>query len=138
MCSLFGFVIFWPNNFGTKAAHKMLKKFTPGIVTVLNPGGYPHQSREFYRGGYRGGHDRGRGHPNPRGRGQPQIRGGLSANIQVQLQPGQHQGYTVPLGYPNQPGQQQQSHQGHYVVYRDGPPQGATFIPAPPPYEEHY
>jgi hypothetical protein len=25
-----GFVIFWQNDFGTKAAHKMLVKMTPG------------------------------------------------------------------------------------------------------------
>ena len=116
-----------------------------GPVTMMSPGGYPdapqvypQQGQGYYRGGYRGGHERGRGYPNPRGRGQPHMRGsGLSANIQVQLQPGQHQGYPVSLGYPNQPPQQQQG-QGHYVVYRDGPPQGAAFIPAPPPYEEHY
>jgi hypothetical protein len=31
MCLQFGFVIFWQNDFGTKAAHKMLVKLTPGI-----------------------------------------------------------------------------------------------------------
>jgi hypothetical protein len=30
MCLKFGFVIFWQNDFGTKAAHKMLVKLTPG------------------------------------------------------------------------------------------------------------
>jgi hypothetical protein len=27
----FGFVIFWQKDFGAKAAHKMLVKYTPGI-----------------------------------------------------------------------------------------------------------
>jgi hypothetical protein len=30
MCLQFGFVIFWRKDFGTKAAHKMLVKLTPG------------------------------------------------------------------------------------------------------------
>jgi hypothetical protein len=30
MCLQFGFVIFWQKVFGTKAAHKMLVKLTPG------------------------------------------------------------------------------------------------------------
>ncbi len=30
MCLQFGFVIFWQKDFGTKAAHKMLVKLTPG------------------------------------------------------------------------------------------------------------
>ncbi len=30
MCLQFGFVIFWQKDFGTKAAHKMLMKLTPG------------------------------------------------------------------------------------------------------------
>jgi hypothetical protein len=30
MCLQFGFVIFWPKDFGAKAAHKMLVKLTPG------------------------------------------------------------------------------------------------------------
>jgi hypothetical protein len=30
MCLQFGFVIFWQKEFGTKAAHKMLVKLTPG------------------------------------------------------------------------------------------------------------
>jgi hypothetical protein len=29
MCLQFGFVIFWQNDFGAKAAHKMLVKLTP-------------------------------------------------------------------------------------------------------------
>ena len=29
MCLQFGFVIFWQNDFGAKAAHKMLLKLTP-------------------------------------------------------------------------------------------------------------
>jgi hypothetical protein len=29
MCLQFGFVIFWPKDFGAKAAHKMLVKLTP-------------------------------------------------------------------------------------------------------------
>ncbi len=29
MCLQFGSVIFWQNDFGTKAAHKMLVKLTP-------------------------------------------------------------------------------------------------------------
>jgi hypothetical protein len=28
----FGFVIFWQKDFGTKAAHKMLVKLTPGGI----------------------------------------------------------------------------------------------------------
>ncbi len=30
MCLQFGFVIFWRKDLGTKAAHKMLMKLTPG------------------------------------------------------------------------------------------------------------
>jgi hypothetical protein len=30
MCLQFGFVFFWRKDFGTKAAHKMLVKLTPG------------------------------------------------------------------------------------------------------------
>jgi hypothetical protein len=30
MCLQFGFVIFWRKDFGTKAAHKILVKLTPG------------------------------------------------------------------------------------------------------------
>jgi hypothetical protein len=30
MCLKLGFVFFWQNDFGTKAAHKMLVKLTPG------------------------------------------------------------------------------------------------------------
>jgi hypothetical protein len=30
MCLQFGFVNFWQKDFGTKAAHKMLVKLTPG------------------------------------------------------------------------------------------------------------
>jgi hypothetical protein len=38
MCLQFGFVIFWPQDFGTKAAHKMLVKLTPGgKLTALAP-----------------------------------------------------------------------------------------------------
>jgi hypothetical protein len=32
MCLQFGFVIFWQKEFGTKAAHKMLVKLTPGGI----------------------------------------------------------------------------------------------------------
>ncbi len=32
MCLQFGFVIFWPKDFGAKAAHKMLVKLTPGGI----------------------------------------------------------------------------------------------------------
>jgi hypothetical protein len=28
----FGFVIFWQKDFGAKAAHKMLVKFTPSLI----------------------------------------------------------------------------------------------------------
>jgi len=31
MCLQFGFVIFWQKDFGTKAAHNMLVKLTPGV-----------------------------------------------------------------------------------------------------------
>jgi hypothetical protein len=31
MCLQFGFVIFWQNDLGAKAAHKMLVKLTPGV-----------------------------------------------------------------------------------------------------------
>jgi hypothetical protein len=47
MCLQFGFVIFWQNNFGTKAAHKMLVKLTPGRPLQPSPmfvskaGAYP-------------------------------------------------------------------------------------------------
>ncbi len=34
-CLQFGFVIFWRKDFGTKAAHKMLVKLTPGGITYL-------------------------------------------------------------------------------------------------------
>jgi hypothetical protein len=30
MCLQFGFLIFWPKDFGAKAGHKMLVKLTPG------------------------------------------------------------------------------------------------------------
>jgi hypothetical protein len=30
MCLQFGFLIFWQKDFGTKAAHKMSMKLTPG------------------------------------------------------------------------------------------------------------
>jgi hypothetical protein len=33
MCLQFGFAIFWQKDFGTKAAHKMLVKLTPGCKT---------------------------------------------------------------------------------------------------------
>ncbi len=32
MCLQFGFVIFWPKDFGAKAAHKMFVKLTPGLL----------------------------------------------------------------------------------------------------------
>jgi hypothetical protein len=32
MCLHFGFVFFWQNYFGAKAAHKMLVKLTPGLI----------------------------------------------------------------------------------------------------------
>jgi hypothetical protein len=32
----FGFVIFWQKDFGTKAAHKMLVKLTPGHIKPLS------------------------------------------------------------------------------------------------------
>jgi hypothetical protein len=32
MCLQFGFVIFWQKDFGTKAAHKMMVKLTPGGI----------------------------------------------------------------------------------------------------------
>ncbi len=32
MCLQLGFAIFWQKDFGTKAAHKMLVKLTPGIL----------------------------------------------------------------------------------------------------------
>jgi hypothetical protein len=31
ICLQFGFVILWQKDFGAKAAHKMLVKFTPGV-----------------------------------------------------------------------------------------------------------
>jgi hypothetical protein len=34
MCLQFGCVIFWQKDFGTKAAHKMLVKFTPGANVI--------------------------------------------------------------------------------------------------------
>jgi hypothetical protein len=34
MCLQLGFVIFWQKDFGTKAAHKMLVKLTPGSLVV--------------------------------------------------------------------------------------------------------
>jgi hypothetical protein len=33
MCLQFGFVIFWGKDFGAKAAHKMLVKLTPVVLT---------------------------------------------------------------------------------------------------------
>jgi hypothetical protein len=37
MCLKFGFVIYWQKDFGTKAAHKMLVKLTPGcLISVMN------------------------------------------------------------------------------------------------------
>ena len=35
MCLQFGFVIFWPKDFCTKAAHKMLVKLTPERCLIL-------------------------------------------------------------------------------------------------------
>jgi hypothetical protein len=32
MCLQFGFLIFWQQDFGAKAAHKMLVKLTPGQI----------------------------------------------------------------------------------------------------------
>jgi len=32
MCLQFGFVNFWQKDFSTKAAHKMLVKFMPGVT----------------------------------------------------------------------------------------------------------
>ncbi len=40
MCLQFGFLNFWQKDFGAKAAHKMLVKFTPGrapYVTIETP-----------------------------------------------------------------------------------------------------
>jgi hypothetical protein len=34
MCLQFGFVFFWRKDFGTKAAHKMLVKLTPGVNVI--------------------------------------------------------------------------------------------------------
>jgi hypothetical protein len=34
MCLQFGFVIFWQNDFGAKAANKMLVKLTPGVQQI--------------------------------------------------------------------------------------------------------
>jgi len=31
----FGFVIFWQNDFGAKAAHKMLVKLTPNLIFAV-------------------------------------------------------------------------------------------------------
>ncbi len=36
MCLQFGFVIFWQKDFGTKAAHKMLVKLTPGVNLIIH------------------------------------------------------------------------------------------------------
>ncbi len=36
MCLQFGFVIFWQNDFGAKAAIKMLVKLTPGPNVINN------------------------------------------------------------------------------------------------------
>ncbi len=35
MCLQFGFVIFWRKDFGAKAAHKMLVKLTPALLSEL-------------------------------------------------------------------------------------------------------
>jgi hypothetical protein len=35
MCLQFEFVIFWQKDFGTKAAHKMLVKLTPGETGAI-------------------------------------------------------------------------------------------------------
>jgi hypothetical protein len=34
MCLQFGFVIFWRKDFGAKAAHIMLVKLTPGLLSL--------------------------------------------------------------------------------------------------------
>jgi hypothetical protein len=34
MCLLFGFVIFWQKDLGSKAAHIMLVKLTPGLLSL--------------------------------------------------------------------------------------------------------
>ncbi len=36
MCLQIGFLIFWQKDFGTKAAHKMLVKLTPGGLTIIS------------------------------------------------------------------------------------------------------
>jgi hypothetical protein len=36
LCLQFGFVIFWPKDFGAKAAHKMLVKLTPSLYNQNN------------------------------------------------------------------------------------------------------
>ncbi len=43
MCLQFGFVIFWPKDFGAKAAHKMLVKLTPvqSLIWPWPAGGKP-------------------------------------------------------------------------------------------------
>ena len=97
---------------------------------------FPQQGPSFHRGSNRGDHNRSRGYQNPRGgRGQPQVRGGLSANIQVQFQPPpQPQVYTNPGVYHGQP-----NPSGHFVGY---PQQGAHPTsyggPPPPPYDGQY
>jgi hypothetical protein len=41
----FGFVIFWQKDFGTKAAHKMLVKLTPGVnFTNIKQAAFSYQS----------------------------------------------------------------------------------------------
>jgi hypothetical protein len=98
---------------------------------------YPQQQQgpTFYRGGPRGGYERGRGHHNPRGGVRGQLRGGLSANIQVQFQqPGLPQGYANPGVYHAQGS----GPSGHFVAYPQQGPQQASYSPAPPPYEDHY
>ena len=112
--------------------------FSPAPIYTF-PGAFPQDhSREFrgdrdYRGegNFRGSHDH-RG----RGRGQDRrLRDGLSANISVNLQPPiQPGGYLGPVGYPG-------DGQGHYVVYREGPPPpgASNYVSSqPPPYDDRF
>ena len=50
-CLQFGFVIFWQKDFGTKAAHKMLVKLTPGWSTFwVLPLGFTFKHYTKYKG----------------------------------------------------------------------------------------
>ena len=112
-------------------------QFPPAPIYTL-PGTYPLDPPREFRGDRRGdGNFMGSHDQRGRGRGQDPIsrRGGLSTSIHVNLQtPSQPSGYLGPMVYPG-------DGQGHYVVYREGPPPpgASNYVSSqPPPYDDRF